>query len=429
MAKLLSTGADLARQELLNAVIQKLASAPGSPIAGLTYYDTTLNVERFYNGTGWVSKDGRDTPAGSITSGMIADGTIVNADIAAGAAIALSKLAVDPLARANHTGTQLASTISNFDTQVRTSRIDQLAAAGADVSLGGFKITNLGTPTNGTDAVNKAYVDGVATGLDSKASVRVASTANVPLTTGLVAGQVIDGVTLVTGDRVLLKDQTTAAENGIYLAVASGTGVRATDADTSAEVNSGMFTFVEEGTTQDNTGWVLATNNPITLGTTGLTFVQFSSAGTILAGNGLQKVGSTLSVVAANTTISVTAGGVAVGTLAAGNFPTGGSAVITSGMIVDGTIVDADIAAGAAIARSKIAGATGKFAQDVGDASAVAFNIPHNLNSRDVVVSIRQNASPYAEVEADVEMLDVNNVTVRFGTAPTAAQYRVIVVG
>jgi hypothetical protein len=121
----------------------------------------------------------------------------------------------------------------------------------------------------------------------------------VAIATALEAGDVIDGVTLVEGDRVLLKDQSTASENGIYVAVASGAGAasRATDADSSAEVTTGMFTFVSEGTVNADNGFVLTTNDTITLGTTGLTFVQFSGAGQITAGFGLTKSGNTLDVV------------------------------------------------------------------------------------------------------------------------------------
>jgi hypothetical protein len=101
----------------------------------------------------------------SITSADIVDGTIVNADINASAAIALSKLATDPLARANHTGTQTASTISDFDTQVRTSRLDQMAAPTGSVSVNSQKITSLGTPTDSTDAASKGYIDTQITNL------------------------------------------------------------------------------------------------------------------------------------------------------------------------------------------------------------------------------------------------------------------------
>ena len=159
--------------------------------------------------------------------------------------------------------------------------------------------------------VTKGYVDAVKQSLDIKDSVRVASTANVSLTGGssdLEAGDTIDGVTLVAGDRVLLKNQSTASENGIYVAVASGgTPARSDDANASADVTSGMFVWVEEGTANADQGYVLTTNNVITLNTTDLTFTQFSGAGQITAGNGLTKSGNTINVVPDNVTLSVSA--------------------------------------------------------------------------------------------------------------------------
>lgn len=187
--------------------------------------------------------------------------------------------------------TLTAAKISDFDTQVRTSRLDQMAAPTADVSLNSRKITNLADPVGAQDAATKAYVDATKQGLDVKDSVHAATTANITLS-GL---QTIDGVVLVAGDRVLVKNQTTASENGIYIA-ASGAWTRAGDFDTSAKVTAGAFTFVEEGTTQADSGWVLTTDNPITLGTTGLSFTQFSGAGQIDAGAGLTKSGSTINV-------------------------------------------------------------------------------------------------------------------------------------
>jgi len=159
--------------------------------------------------------------------------------------------------------------------------------------------------------VTKGYVDAVKQSLDIKDSVRVASTGNVSLTSGssdLEAGDTIDGVTLVAGDRVLLKNQSTASENGIYVAVASsGTPARSDDANASADVTSGMFVWVEEGTSNGDQGYVLTTNNVITLNTTDLTFTQFSGAGQITAGNGLTKSGNTINVVPDDVTLSVTA--------------------------------------------------------------------------------------------------------------------------
>jgi len=238
---------------------------------------------------------------GSVTSTMIANDTIVNADINSAAQIALSKLATDPLARANHTGTQTASTVSDFDTQVRTSKVTDLAAPTTSFSMNSQKITSLATPAADTDAATKGYVDGVANGLDVKASVRAATTANITLS----GTQTIDTtVSVIAGDRVLVKNQTTSSQNGIYI-VAAGAWTRATDADADAEVTTGLFTFVEEGTTNGDTGWVLATNNPITVGTTSLVFSQFSDAGSYTAGTGLTLAGTQFalgSVPNANTT-------------------------------------------------------------------------------------------------------------------------------
>ena len=171
-----------------------------------------------------------------------------------------------------------------------------VGAQAADLSLNSQKITNLATPTASTDAANKAYVDDSVQGLSSKDSVRAATTANGTLATAFANSQAIDGVTLATGDRVLLKNQTAGAENGIYTVNASGAPTRAVDFDANAEVAKGAFIFVEEGTSNANAGFVLTTDGAITLGTTALAFTQFSGAGQITAGDGIAKSGNTLSV-------------------------------------------------------------------------------------------------------------------------------------
>ena len=147
--------------------------------------------------------------------------------------------------------------------------------------------------------VSKEYVDAVKVGLDFKDSVRVASTANVTVSG---PGAAIDGVTLSSGDRVLLKNQSTGSQNGIYIFNGSGSAMtRATDADSSTEVTAGMFVFVEEGTVNADNGFVLTTDGSITVGSTSLTFTQFSGAGQITAGDALTKSGNTLNVAVGNT--------------------------------------------------------------------------------------------------------------------------------
>jgi hypothetical protein len=239
------------------------------------------------------------------------------------------------LSRTNHTGTQLASTISDFDTQVRTSRLDQMAAPTASVSLNNQIITSLADPVNPSDAANKAYVDASRSGLDAKESVRAATVGSITLS----GTQTVDDVALIAGDRVLVKNQGTASQNGIYV-VAAGAWSRADDANSDEEVNSGMFTFVEEGTENDNTGWVLSTANPITLNTTALSFVKFSSQGEILAGNGLTKTGNTLNVGGTADRITVGADSVDIASTYAGQ-----STIVTLGTVTTGTWSATTIAA------------------------------------------------------------------------------------
>jgi hypothetical protein len=165
----------------------------------------------------------------------------------------------------------------------------------ADVSLNSNKITNLANPTSSGDAANKAYVDSVTEGLHIHESVVAATTTNVNLANALENGDTLDGITLATGNRILVKNQTTQSENGIYVVQASGQPTRATDFDTATEVDSGDFVFVYSGTANASTGWV-QTNKPATIGTDAIVFTQFSGAGTYLAGDGLTLTGNSFSV-------------------------------------------------------------------------------------------------------------------------------------
>jgi hypothetical protein len=170
------------------------------------------------------------------------------------------------------------------------------------VDVGGKRVGNAATPTQASDLTTKAYVDSLSNGLDVKQSVRAATTANITLSNT----QTIDGVALSVGDRVLVKDQSTGSQNGIYV-VASGSWTRASDFDNSPdlEVSPGTFFFVEEGTTQADNGYVVSNNGTVTIGTTAITFSQFSGAGQITAGDGLTKTGNTINAVGTTNRISV----------------------------------------------------------------------------------------------------------------------------
>ena len=176
-----------------------------------------------------------------------------------------------------------------------------------DTSSSFFKFTTDGTtlsqarvattPSNANDAASKSYVDSTINGLDVKESVHLATTAAGTLASDFANGDTIDGVALATGDRILIKDQADASENGVYTVNASGAPTRATDFDADSEVTAGAFFFVEEGTVNGNNGFTLTTNDDITVGSTNLTFTQFSGSGQITAGTGMTKSGNTLNVV------------------------------------------------------------------------------------------------------------------------------------
>jgi hypothetical protein len=177
-----------------------------------------------------------------------------------------------------------------------TASISDLSAPTGDVAFGANKITGLATPTAGTDAANKTYVDSIVQGLDPKASVRVATTANITLS----GTQTIDTIAVTAGQRVLVKNQSTAADNGIYV-VAAGSWARSDDTDTYAKLVS-AYLFVEEGATLADTSFTCTIDTGGTLGVTAITFVQFSGAGSYAAGTGLTLTGTSFSIT--NTAIS-----------------------------------------------------------------------------------------------------------------------------
>lgn len=355
---------DFNKLETQNMRTHNLAAAPSSPGLGQRYYNTADNTEYYWNGA-WIPTDAQKRTG-----------------------IPLSNLATDPLARSNHTGTQLAATISDLATTVKAYRHDEFAAPTAAVSWGNQKITNLADPTAAQDAATKNYVDtqiqSAAAGIDCKASVRVVANANITLS----GTQTIDGISVVAGDRVLVRGQTTASQNGVYVC-AAGAWSRATDSDATGEITPGAFWFVEEGATYGKSQWRIENSGAITVGTTGITINQFGAASGYVEGNGVDIVGNVLSVEAA------------VG---------GGLVVNASGVGVDTTMV------------------VRKYAALLGDGAATSIVVTHSLSTQDVTVQVR-DASTNNVVECDIQATSANTVTLGFAIAPASNALRVVVHG
>jgi hypothetical protein len=284
----------------------------------------------------------------------------------------------------------LGNVDNTSDVNKPVSSATQTALDGKLSLSGGTMTGNLilnADPTNSLGAVTKQYVDAAVNNINIHESVVAATTGNVNLNNGVENNDVLDGVTLSTGNRILVKNQNTASQNGIYIVAANGAPSRATDYDAAGEVSAGDFIFVKGGTVNANTGWI-QTADVTTVGTDSITFTQFSGAGTYTAGTGLSLTGTTFAIDSTVATLSktqtltnktltsptITGTGAIAGTFTgnltgnvtgdvSGNAGTVTNGVyttdtgtVTSTMIADGTIVNADINASAAIAKTKISG-------------------------------------------------------------------------
>lgn len=281
-----------------------------------------------------------------------------------------------------------------------------------------------------------SYVNSVVEGLHIHESAVAATTANISISNDLQAGDVIDGVTLVAGNRVLVKNQNTASENGIYVVQASGAAIRAADFDQPTEVDGGDFIFVTGGTINDNTGWVQTSTGVVTIGTDPIYFTQFSGSGTFTAGNGLTLNGTEFNVGGTTDRITVTADAVDI----SANY-VGQSSITTVGTIGTGTWEGNTIALAyggtgattAAGARSNL-GATTKYAASNTElaptSNVVTWAITHSLNTSDVAVQVRDLGNN-AEVFVDVTITNANTVTLSWNSSANVAanSYRAVVVG
>jgi hypothetical protein len=306
----------------------------------------------------------------SVTAGAVTIKTGGVSDTQLAGGISNAKLTNDGITIGT-TDTSLGDTITALAGMTQID-IDNLTLNGNTVSSsdtnGDINLTPNGTGTiivpsgyegragfNSQSLVNKTYVDQVANGLDVKASVRVATTANLAatynngngtLTANANGAIVVDGVTLTTADRILVKDQTTQTQNGFYKVTTVGSGsaafvlTRTPDANEASEITGGAFTFVEEGTANADNGYVATHNGVPTLGTTNITFDQFSGAGQISAGAALSKTGNTIDVEVDDSSIQVSGDALQVKALGITNAMLAGS--IVNGKLSNSTITISD---------------------------------------------------------------------------------------
>lgn len=345
------TPIDLSNLEIRNVLLQNVptASLPATLRTGQILYDSTVHRPVWSNGSQWnyiykastthlageISTVIRDTSgnfsAGTITAALSGNATtattlhtgrnigISGTKVTATAAffngstdvnINVTALSVAPGDIALASGSFIIGNGSNLGaaTAKNLIPISGFGAATANVSMGdSYRITNLADPQNPQDAATKQYVDTFSQGLDPKESCHLATAVSLSATytsgnqrlTGTVNGSLsVDGIAVVAGDRILVRSQATASQNGIYVVTQAGDAytpfilTRAADFNTSAKASPGSFVFIEEGSTYADTGWVMSSDSVITLDTSNINWVQFSGAGSYTAGRGLVQVGS-----------------------------------------------------------------------------------------------------------------------------------------
>jgi hypothetical protein len=353
-------------------VLEQLASATGVPsVQGILYANTTDKGFYYHDGTNWKRIDNQSMTASAILSALLGvDG--------AGSGLDADKLDNQEgtyyLSRANHSGTQLATSISDLATTVKGYRLDEFAIPTANVNLNSQKITNLAAPTSSTsnDAVSATWVTNAISNyvnqLDPKGSVYVAVSSPINLAT-VGSNVTIDGQFIPSGVRVLVKGQTTASENGIYDS-APGQWTRSADATITGTqtLTNGSYTIVEGGT-DAGTGWLY---NAATYLWTKYTEQTVISAGT----------------------------GVSVSTV-------GGTSTVS---------INTDV-----VAR--------KYSVSIGDGTNTTFTVTHGLATEDVYVSVREAVGFKEFVLADIAVTGTGTISVTFGDIPTSNQYRVTVIG
>lgn len=344
------------------------------------------------------------------------DASVTGGPAGSGVKIAAATITTDNLAAALKDGAAGVSTTRQLGTGSTQAfpgngTLNQLSAPTASFDMNGQRITGIGAPVSAGDAVRLSDLQTAQAGIDAKPSVRAASTANVTVASGLINGSTMDGVTLATGDRVLLKNQSTASENGVYIVAASGAASRATDT-----LTPNSTWFVEEGTAAGDTAWWITNNGAITPGSTSLVISQFSG--------GTSYVGTTNRITVTGTAIDIAATYVGqtsittLGTIGSGTWQGTAVAVLYGG-------TGATTAAGA---RTNLGVAQKGYAADLGAITAGGNTVvTHGLGTQDVTVSVRLTANQEI-VYPTVIATSTTQVTVYSDVAYNAADLRIVVI-
>lgn len=447
----LLTNLNLTQNELQNAVIQNLAMAPSSPSTGQIYIDTSgTPVLTYWDGTAWITVG---AGGGSVNSVTAADSTII-----------VGGTSTDPTLKVATGGVNDAQIAAGANIAY-----NKLATPTTAVSFGNQLLNNVATPTSSTDAATKGYVDSAIEGLNPKAAVIAASTANISLSS---APSSLDGVTLSASNRVLLKNQTNSYDNGIYIFTSTGSALtRSTDMNAWSEVPA-SYVWVEEGSTNADIGYVCTSDPGGTLGSTAITWVQFASATALSASAPLSITSNTISInlstriILNGSNIDLQSGVVTPSTYTSvtvdtyGRVTSGGDISLTTGLItkttagtftsrtITGTTDQITVTNGNGVsgnptlslatnARTNL-GATG-FYCTVGSGSASTYTIAqgtHGLGSSgnsycDLICQVYDiTSNPAVLIICDVSInTSTGAVTFTFAVSQTLSHYRFTIMG